>query len=41
MGTCDKCKYYNWYFDRCDKWQCTVNAKSMNSCFKPQESEDK
>lgn len=25
---CDKCKYYNWYYDWCKKWHCEVDGRA-------------
>ncbi len=30
---CDNCKYYNWYYDRCRKWDCKVEAREVHNCF--------
>ena len=30
---CDDCRYYRWYYDWCDKWQCEVDARSIHNCF--------
>lgn len=30
---CDKCKWYQWYYDYCEKWKCTVDNKSVYACF--------
>ena len=30
---CDGCKYYRWYYDHCDKWDCKVNEKEVHNCF--------
>lgn len=27
--TCDNCKYYHWYYDKCDKWNCEVDSRSV------------
>lgn len=32
---CDNCKYYHWYYDYCDKWQCVVDNKSVYNCYEP------
>lgn len=32
---CDKCKLYNWYYDWCNKWECTVDGREVHSCFTP------
>ena len=34
MG-CDKCKYYIWYWDKCTKWDCIVDAREVHNCFEP------
>lgn len=30
---CDNCKHYNWYYDRCNKWECEVDARAVHNCF--------
>lgn len=30
---CDHCKFYSWYFDRCGKWDCKVDAREVHNCF--------
>lgn len=30
---CDKCKYYEWYYDKCTKWDCLCDARECHSCF--------
>ena len=37
---CDNCKHYHWYYDRCDKWDCEVDAREVHDCFEPIESEE-
>ena len=37
---CDNCKYYYWYYDKCTKYDCEVDARSMCSSFEPFEKED-
>lgn len=32
---CDNCKYYNWYYDHCRKWDCEVDAREIHNCFEP------
>lgn len=34
---CDRCKYYEWYYDRCTKWDCSCDAKECHSCFEGRE----
>lgn len=29
---CDKCKWYNWYFDWCSKWNFKVESSSVYGC---------
>ena len=31
---CDDCEYYEWYYDRCNKWNCEVDGRSVCSAFK-------
>lgn len=26
---CDNCKYYDWYYDKCDKYNCEVDRRSV------------
>lgn len=28
---CDTCKYYEWYFDKCQKYNCEVDNRSVCS----------
>lgn len=35
---CDDCRYYHWYYDWCDKWQCEVDARSIHNCFESYET---
>lgn len=30
---CDKCKYYVWYWDKCLKLDCIVDAREVHNCF--------
>lgn len=33
---CDNCKYYEWYYDHCLKWDCVVDARACHGwCFEP------
>ena len=34
---CDKCKHYNWYYDRCEKWKIKVDGRSVHDCFEWEE----
>ena len=36
---CDKCDYFRWYYNWCDKWKCEVHWKSVCSFFKEDECE--
>lgn len=29
---CDNCIHYHWYYDKCDKWDCEVDARECHSC---------
>lgn len=35
---CDECKYYSWYYDRCEKWKCKVDMHEVHNCFEPYET---
>lgn len=26
---CDNCKYYEWYYDKCNKYNCEVDGRSV------------
>jgi len=30
---CDNCIHYRWYYDKCIKWDCEVDARSMCNNF--------
>ena len=30
---CDNCIYYKWYYDKCTKFDCEVDARSVCSEF--------
>lgn len=30
---CDKCQWYQWYYDFCEKWKCEIDARSCQDCF--------
>lgn len=32
---CDDCKHYEWYYDRCRKWDCEVDGREVHNCFEP------
>jgi len=32
---CDKCKYYQWYWNYCSKYHIYINCWSVQSCFEP------
>jgi len=34
---CDNCKHYRWYYDRCEKWGCEVDAREVHNCFEKRE----
>ena len=38
---CDNCKYYNWYYDYCDKWKCVVDEREVHSCYEHRRENDK
>ena len=31
---CDTCKYYEWYYDRCNLFNCKMDARSKCNCYK-------
>lgn len=35
---CDDCKHYEWYYDRCRKWDCEVDAREVHNCFERRET---
>lgn len=35
---CDNCKWYRWYYDRCEKWKCEMDARAVHNCFEPMET---
>lgn len=35
---CDDCKHYKWYYDRCRKWDCEVDAREVHNCFEKRET---
>lgn len=38
---CDNCKNYEWYWDYCLKWKCTVHPKEIHSCYELKNEFDK
>ena len=32
---CDHCQHYSWYYDKCLKWNCQVDAHAVHNCFEP------
>lgn len=34
---CDNCKHYCWYYDKCSKWNCKVDAREVHQCFESTE----
>jgi hypothetical protein len=30
---CDNCKWYEWYWDKCTKWDCECDAREIHSCY--------
>ena len=37
---CDTCKYYEWYYDKCNKYNCKVDDRSVCSSHKEREQDD-
>ena len=34
---CDHCKLYDWYYDKCKKFDCKVDFREVHNCFQKQE----
>lgn len=32
---CDNCKYYEWYYNHCRKWDCEIDAREVHNCYEP------
>ena len=32
---CDTCKHYRWYYDKCAKYDCEVDARSVCAGYEP------
>lgn len=30
---CNRCKNYDWYNDKCRKWDCNVDFRAVHNCF--------
>ena len=37
---CDNCKHYCWYYDKCGKWDCEVDAREVHQCFESTKSKE-
>ena len=37
---CDTCKYYEWYYDKCNKYNCEVDDRSVCSSHKERKQDD-
>lgn len=35
---CDNCKHYEWYYERCWKWDCEIDARGIHNCFEREET---
>ncbi len=35
---CDNCKCFKWYWDKCTKWNCEVDAREVHNCFDERET---
>lgn len=31
--SCDECKWYNWYYDYCKKWDCKIDGRAVHNCY--------
>ena len=38
LMNCDNCKHYEWYYDKCRKWDCEVDAREVHNCFEQREA---
>lgn len=38
---CDTCKYYKWYIDKCTRFDCEVDARSVCSEYKNEKEKGK
>ena len=36
---CDNCKWYEWCWDKCKKWDCECDEREVHSCFEPRENQ--
>lgn len=36
---CDSCKYYEWYYDKCTKWNTTVDPRSICDSYESRKPE--
>ena len=41
MYNYDNCKYYQWYYDWCDKWNCEVDGREVHSYYEQRRENDK
>ena len=32
-GKCDDCKYFRCYYERCEKWDCVIDGRSVHNCW--------
>lgn len=32
---CDTCRYYQWYYDKCEKYDCEVDGRSRCAAYEP------
>jgi hypothetical protein len=32
---CDNCKWFEWYWDKCKKWDCECDFREVHSCYEP------
>ena len=35
---CDECKWYNWYYDYCRKWNSEVDAREVHNCYEKRDT---
>ena len=38
---CDTCKYYEWYYDKCNKYDCEVDDRQICSMYESRNKNEK
>ena len=37
---CDTCKYYEWYWDKCKKFDCEMDARACCNCHEARKTNE-